>query len=82
MYYVLGVFDCGCSYESSFGSLDIVECNTKIEVNKIIKKMNNHSANYQCEGAPAMYTIVFEGTIKEKDNIKSKLEDQLEDKNL
>jgi hypothetical protein len=81
MYYIIGVFDCGCEYDASFGSLEIVECKTKVEGQDIIRRMNRHSANYQCHGREAMYTLVFDGKIEEMTNIITKPK-SIEEKNL
>lgn len=59
--YVIGVFDCGCNYESSFSSVEIVRCSNTAEINNIKKKMNKHASEYQCEFRHALCLMVFEG---------------------
>jgi hypothetical protein len=64
--YVVGVFDCGCNYESSFGSVDIVRCYNQKQLGDVKKKMNKHSCDYQCNFRHALCLLVFEGKLKFK----------------
>lgn len=62
--YIVGAFDCGCNYEAGFGSVEIVRCSNTSELNDIKKRMNKHSADYQCDFRHALCLLVFEGKAK------------------
>jgi len=64
--YVIGIFDCGCTYDASFSSLEIVKCTSSLELKDIKLKMNKHSAEYQCNFKQAMYILIVEGQLKFK----------------
>lgn len=65
--YIVGIFDCGCSYESSFGSVEVVRCSSQSEVLDIKQKMGIHSVGYQCHEREAVSITIFEGKIQWSD---------------
>lgn len=71
--YVLGAFDCGCEYESSFGSVELIRCSNQKEVEDIKKMMLHHSSEYQCNFRGALVLLVFEGkfSFKQGGSVKS-----------
>jgi hypothetical protein len=64
--YVIGIFDCGCKYDSGFSSLEIVMCSNTAELDDIKERMSKHSSEYQCSFKEAMYILIFEGQFKSK----------------
>lgn len=65
--YVVGIFDCGCSYDACVGSIEVVKCSSQSEAQDIKQKMGIHSVGYQCHEREAMSIIIFEGKIQWSD---------------
>jgi hypothetical protein len=60
--YVIGVFECGCSNESSYSGTEVVKCGDQSEVASIVCLMKQHSVGFQCHSASASSIIVVDGT--------------------
>jgi hypothetical protein len=62
--YVVGVFDCGCSYDACVGSIEAIKCSSQAEVQDIKQKMGIHSVGYQCHEKEAEAILVFNGKLE------------------
>ena len=62
-YYVIAIFECGCDYESSYSSTEMVECNSLKEVDDVKDKYDVHSIDYQCTPFGCSGLIVIDGLV-------------------
>ena len=65
--YVIGIFECGCSYEANLSSIEVVKCSNPSETNDIKQKMGIHSVGYQCHEKEASSILIFEGKLQWSD---------------